>query len=1199
MELTAEQHAAIYLHDRNLIVVAGAGSGKTHVLVERYLSLLDTNHDWPLTALVAITFTRKAAQEMRDRVRRELERRREAAPDEPCWSDWLASVDSARIDTIHGLCASILRANAAEAGVDPRFEVLEEIEAGLLLEDAIDRVLQTAVIENDDCTALLLEYGADTVRTALERLITADVSSPPPDLLDHWRERWEANLRRVLDNLPADDSFWNAANWSPGQWPDEDCDDKLLDVWRICWDALAILDRRADIIACLEALKTLRTIRVMGGSAVNWGDRDTIAAAREALKALRTAACAVLDLIGDPPGELDRRAAALVPLWCALIHRAQQTYQEMKQANSLLDFDDLERLARNLLNEYPTVCDRYRGAEFKHLLVDEFQDTNSAQWDIVRHLADPAQPGSLFVVGDEKQSIYQFRGADVSVFGHVRRVIADAGGSVIPLAQSFRTHRRLVDCFNHMFAHVLRKNPASLAADYEVELGDRMTAFRVEAPADTPTLELLLVDKGLVEDSDARTEYCRRWEAYEIVSHLRAAVGADGQQPRMVYDKQARAHRPMHYGDAALLFQSTKHITLYEDALKAARVPYVTVAGRGYYSRQEVWDVLNLLTALHNPADNLALAAALRSPLFNLSDDALLALRLHRDETGERLLLWNALEIGDNVPDEELPLIAFARDTLRDLRGFAGRVTIAELLREILARTGYLATLTALPDGARRRGNVEKLLEKAQTSGQVMLGAFSQYLRDLSEREAREGEALVDTQGAVTLMTVHASKGLEFPLVVLANADWERRYASEAAVLHHPVYGLTCKVYDPAKENLNSGFAHSHAELLQRLREEAERKRLFYVAATRAQDYLLVSGQFARLKNGEWKLGGWLNELWQAIGLGDTSPHTSLFNDYPWGQVSVTVPQQPPADDRFLHGDQPAGSVWDRAAVQQGQPLSDIVQPPPLLNAVPVEPDAPARHLTATQIADLSSAPYEGYYLERFRRSVLHAAPAHIETVGARKGDVSRRLIGDIVHKVLGMEKPLGWWQFPDERDHLNQVLRSYAWQLGVVVSRQQQIAISEARRLLDRFTRSDAYRWLSLAQTLYREIPFVYRSDKRIIHGVLDVLFQSNGSWTIIDYKTSYVRDYLGDPTAIGQHARRYQLQMGIYAAAAREQLDGITPNVYIHYIRYGQTVRVETSEWEVALAKLDHYIGDLLLSRDEGHAVTSNRSITSLGAL
>ncbi len=1183
MQLTAEQQAAIYTHDRNMIVVAGAGSGKTHVLVERYLALLDSHHDWPLNALVAITFTRKAAQEMRDRVRRELERRYAAAPDEACWANWLGSIESARIDTIHGLCASLLRANAAEAGVDPRFEVLEETDARLLLDDAIDRVLQTIVTSDDDGVALLLEYGTDAVRKALVELIAIEPDDPPPDLLAHWQSQWEDHAARVLDNLAVNAAFWECARWQPpgGQWP-SDSEDKILTVWQQCWDALRLLETRADRDACIQALTVLKTINLSGSSAKRWGGHDIFNETKAALRFLRETATTMLDLIGEPPGDLDRRAAELVPLWVALIRQTQATYREMKQTDSLLDFDDLERLACQLLNHHPAVCDRYRGAEFRHLLVDEFQDTNAAQWDIVQRLADPATPGCLFVVGDPKQSIYQFRGADVSVFNHVRDVIEAAGGQTVLLAQSFRTHQPLVNCFNHLFAHLLTRTPGSPVSDYEVEMDAPMTAFRADAPDGCPPVELLLLDKSRLGEDEGKAEKCRRWEAYEIAAYIHRAVGMDGSPPRAVYDKQARKHRALHYGDAAILFQSTSNITIYEDALKAAGVPYATVAGRGYYSRQEVWDVLNLLTALHNPADNLALAAALRSPLFNLSDEALLALRLCRDAHGDRQPLWDALAAADRVPQAERPLVAFAHDCLLDLRGLAGRVTIAGLLREILARTGYLATLTALPDGARRRGNVEKLIDKAQASGQVMLGAFSQVLRDLSEREAREGEAVIEAQGAVTLMTVHAAKGLEFPLVVLADATWSNPHANSGDIVRlDPVYGLTCKAYDGSTHKPDSGFAHRQADRLRRLRDEAERKRLLYVAATRAQDYLLVSGQIAP-KQESWARGGWLDWLWDGLGLDDTTPTTGIIERDGPGTVSLIVPQQPPPDETLLSHDHHPASAWDDPAVRQGQPLSGAAQPPALLAGISTEIDAPARHLTATQIADLGSAGYEPYYRDRFRRSVLHDAPTHIETVSDYRGDVSRRLIGEIVHKVLGMKQPLGWWQWPTEREQLDRILRSYAWQLGVVIPRQQEYAVNEARRLLDRFLTSDVYGWLKAAQTVYREIPFVYRSDRRIIHGVLDTLFQSGDSWTIIDYKTSYVRGYAGDPATIRQHAQRYHLQVGVYAAATREQLDGSTPSVYIHYIRYGHTVRVETNEWETALAKLDRYIGDLLVHQD-----------------
>ena len=267
---------------------------------------------------------------------------------------------------------------------------------------------------------------------------------------------------------------------------------------------------------------------------------------------------------------------------------------------------------------------RYLGAEFKHVLVDEFQDTNAAQWTIIQRLADPTQPGRLFVVGDPKQSIYGFRGADVSVFDRVRDEITAQGAS-LELATSFRTHHRLVECLNALFAHLLQRDPHSPVSEYEIALGARMEAHRQEAPSDAPVLELLLLDKERLKEAEFDEEQAaRHWEAREIARRLKQMVEVEG---RIVFDKKQQIHRPMHYGDAALLFQAMSSVTIYEEVFKAEGIPYLTVAGKGYYDRQEVWDLLNLLRALYNPADDLALAAALRSPLFSLSDDALLALR--------------------------------------------------------------------------------------------------------------------------------------------------------------------------------------------------------------------------------------------------------------------------------------------------------------------------------------------------------------------------------------------------------------------------------------------------------------------------------------------------------------------------------------------------------------------------------------------
>lgn len=1160
MDLTPEQHRAIYTHDKNLIVVAGAGSGKTRVLVERYLALLDAHTDWPLNALVAITFTRKAAQEMRDRVRRALEDRlsRAKADEQRIWSDRLASMESARIDTIHGLCATILRANAAEAGLDPDFGVMDEVEAGILLDTVIDDELGRLVDEHDPALALFAEYDRRGIIEALRQSMQTSLPGLPVDFMTEWQAHWQTWAAGCVERMRQSELLTAFVNWRPPYgWPDGD---RLADVWLACIpDVEALLNPDTDVMTCLDILVRLETtIRLTGGSPKKWGGQEVFEAVKEYLRALRAVAQMTNRDIGQPPGELDARAAELLPLWCRLIGRVQGAYDAAKQREGALDFDDLERRTRDLLVSSAAVRQRYRLMEFRHVLVDEFQDTNAAQWDIVQALADPQQAGSLFVVGDQKQSIYAFRGADVSVFGGVRQQLTAFGGAdaEIALARSFRTHQPLVGGFNAIFGHILTRNPASPVYAYEIDLGQPMDAHRQEPPADYPPVEFLLIDAEHAEEG-------RRAEAYAIARRLHDMV-ADATP---VFDRATNHVRPVRYDDMALLFQSMSQITLYEEVFKALELPFVTVAGRGYYSRQEVWDLLNLLKTLYNPADNLALASVLRSPLFGLSDDALLALRLLEDEAGKRALLWDALSRPETVPADEVELVAFARECLYDLAALAGRVTISELLREALNRTGFLATLTGLPDGARRRGNVEKLLAKAESSGKITLGAFEQYLSDLSAREVREGEALVDVEGAVTLMTVHASKGLEYPVVVLVDAGWERGNRSADALLYDRDYGLCCKVYSAESEKLEPTVMFQQAQYRQRLREEAERRRLLYVAATRAQDYLLVSGCGKRSRDGVLKLDGWLDWLADALQLHE---HLDLPGEktlsYDWGQVRLNLRDSIVPDDLAAADEFPA---WDRLPLDAPLPAEPVQ--PPLLRPVEVDRTAVARHLSVTQVADLGGSEVEPYYGQRFRRAVLQDAPGHVSPVPYPKS--FKRLIGEMVHEALR------WWQWDEEGRNLDQLLEAYAWEQGIVGEDEKRRAVREARALLEHYQRSEVYGWLTGAKALYRELPFVYDNGRRIIHGVIDTLFQrADGTWAVLDYKTSALER--PDLRAAEAHARRFHMQVGVYAAAACEQLnvDAAQVAVYIHYVRFGLTVTVPAEHWQDALRKMEPYIGRLV---------------------
>lgn len=1155
MRPTEEQAFAIDTHDKNIILVAGAGSGKTRVLVERFLALLDANRDWSLNALVAITFTEKAAREMRDRVRLSLEERQQnatAPQDRQHWSMLLASMDSARIGTIHSLCGNILRANAAEAGLDPKFDVLDETESTVFLENVVTDVLGS--LQNDIESSRLLDlfevYEAYQIKKVLldEKLMDFPLPELHADLLAHWQTRWQDELRLLVTQLRTDEALQEALRWKA---PNVDASDAFLPVWQQLQSDCQTLLTSVDAGQLVEAIQRLADVKVNTGRQANWGGKEVLALAKEHAKLLREWAKAVFARLGEPPqhNDIDKQMADYLPLWHDLIKRVQIHFSEAKLRQDVLDFNDLEQRTLDLLETHEDVRKRYQGKEFKHLLVDEFQDTNDRQWRIIKALSGVENAGSLFVVGDPKQSIYAFRGADVSVFEAVTKEITRNGGERGDLSQSFRTHKPLVDGFNRLFGALMVRDESSPVSAYQVRYGKAMDAFRKSPPEQRPHIEYFEIPS--VKGDGLNAEQYRQQEAYAIARRLRDMV-ENGYE---IYDKRRGINRPLVYGDVAILFQALSSVNLYEDVFRAEGVPFITIAGRGYYERREVHDLLNLLRALHNPADDLSLATALRSPLFGLSDDALYALRLARDEDGERFTLWQALsEAVPLLPDNERDAVQFARETLHTLHNAAGRITIYELLRQALNATGYLATISGLSEGDQRRGNVLKLLDKAQASELITMSKFRRYLDDLSAREIREGDAALDVADVVQIMSVHKSKGLEFPVVVLGDISWSNnRSLSNSFVYDDDL--TACMLPVQGDDNQKPYIYNSMNERIKE-RDYAERKRLLYVAATRAQDALLISG---RASNGANQWMAWLQPLLEA--------ESDEF-------VTIHELADLPAPEDFLQKSTKRNSpLWNTVDMVT---FNATTSAPYLLQDIHIQRQTQAKHISASAIGDLGSIATtqdaeRDYYLNRFRRQIFYNAPATIHKVTAQqhRATVPARIVGDMVHKALQ------FWQLPDgtpEQDEkITALLQNYAWEQGLTVRSGIQKAVKQAFDLLENFRMTTLYAQIIDAEhngQVFRELPFIYEHTHYTIHGIIDLLMQrADGSWVIVDYKTSKVNQAEKHPQNITEHARRYHLQVALYAQALRALLQDTIPETWVHYVRYDETVNVSFDARENAL--------------------------------
>ena len=848
-QLTSQQRLAVNTLDRDVLVTAGAGSGKTRTLVARYLGLLENGLS--PKAWAAITFTEKAAREMRNRVRSEIYRKiqESKAPDERSrWQDLHAQLDAARIGTIHSLCAEILRTHPVEARVDPDFEVVEEGLAAMLRVQAVD-------------DALLIALGDPTTAPIFHRFTTNALFRLIHFLLEHRLEAMaflddpramEKSWARVLKafrSFEGEDAIVEAimelkSLEAEGALVD-DAGDRLasqIESFLEGWSQFEGDLKREDTFEAAAALFILRKEH-MG---LKFGKRQS--RAKACLRQIRERCdLQITPWLGGktagelpPDEEVERDIQQEFTRILKLFTYARAAYRAALDSRFGLDFDDLEEKALDLLQQEE--IRKTWQALLMGVMVDEFQDTNERQRKIVQALLGSA--GRLFVVGDARQSIYRFRGADVTVFKQMHEEVNASGGLSVELDMTFRAHPGLLNVFDDLL-------PAIMEGDDIKE-----AVYRIPYTPMRPFRETHRegVNKPYVEvvcGIGASSNEARPIAARALVQRL-IQLREEGQIQR--------------WDDVALLFRASTGFPSYEDAFEAMGVPFVTVAGRGFYDRPEIRDVLNMLQALADPSDDLALAGLLRSPAFGLTDEALYRLRC---SGREQYVLWDSLrgDLGMLDPEDRLHAER-AVEILEKLTPQADRLPVAELLKQLMDQTDYRAILASAHNRLLR--NLDKLLQDAHMSELVRVRAFLDYVHSLRDVGAREGEAPVDVDGSVRLMTIHKAKGLQFEIVVLADASRGPGGGYQPAYLT-PEIGLAVK-----PDRLEAvPLVTRLARWIDKQEAEAEADRLLYVALTRAQEKILISGHLTQTQRG-LRSAGWLKDLLEAIEVEAVSLDDSL-----------------------------------------------------------------------------------------------------------------------------------------------------------------------------------------------------------------------------------------------------------------------------------------------------------------------------------
>jgi ATP-dependent exoDNAse (exonuclease V) beta subunit len=1062
-EPTAEQARAIASRERDAFMEAGAGSGKTTVLVDRYCAAI-AGDGVEVDRILAFTFTERAAAEMRTRIRRELvtrSRRLRDAGDEARADELLRAAratERAWVMTIHAFCRRLLGAHPLAAGLDPRFRVLDASEANRLADRAATEALDELLAAGDRDVA---RAAAAYQPWRLTRIVMAA----------HSRLRSQGMSEPRLPPVP-----------DPVHSPRK-----------------------------------------------NEEQRELTPAELKAAKGAR--------------GALER-----------LLEGFHRRYAALKEQRSALDFQDLELGALELLKSSPALGATW-SERFDHVMVDEFQDTNSVQLELIELLHGPAT--RLLFVGDENQSIYRFRNAELEVFrGEREAARGDAGRDVLPLLGNFRSLPDVLAGVNAI-GHTLLDGFAELTSGRDPQGREG-------------SLELLLtLDEGRGRDA-------RKWAQEEI--DLQPPPG--GSSPRIVAEARCLAERlrelvdcdeDVQRGDIVVLLRAFTHVDAYEEALRRAGLRPFVVGGRGYWTQQQVEDLVRLLGVVSNPLDDEYLFGALACFANAVSPDALWLLRRARPGAVWPLVEWRfgggeqpPGEIDEHwlesIPDSDSERMRRFCAVLAQLRAEAPLLTLEQLIERTMTAFGYDLGLIARDGGAGRMANVRKLMRLARdyeaNEGRDLAG-FLALAAESTRRDEREGMAAVQAEGhdGVRVMTVHAAKGLEFPVVAVPDlgrpldaghsaadlvigppagnkAPQQRRTSAplRAAIGGERRFGMRL-VFPSAQSvgiwqlvELNKAEGEAEAE---------EGCRLVYVAASRAMDRLILSGLYkpsdlevpAEEKPSDTPLRRLLPALAQR-GFDGAEGDVVLPGPMPVGgserlpdarlHVRISEPGTKRAAELVRSFPPPA----------EDDPLATASEPPPLLDPDPGP--VPIGHLSYSALSQYEGCGYR-FYVERVlgaRESLATSDDAAADEPPDPPTElvdpvVDRGLalgIGNAVHAALEWSARRGWERPSDEL-------------LGGLLAREGLTgadAADRAQRLVAGWLESELRRSLDGAAAR-AEVPFVLDLGSTVARGQIDLLVAGDGLPTVVDYKTDAL-----DGRSPAELGRRYEVQRQVYALAA-----------------------------------------------------------------
>lgn len=1114
MRWTENQKKAIEYRGGNLLIAAGAGAGKTGVLSRRIIARLEEGHS--IDSLLVLTFTRAAAKEMRDRIRKNLYEHMEADPaGRKHFRRQLMLLPDAPITTLHSFCLLLLRRHFnLLPGLDPKFKILDPDQAKVmrddLLRDFFERqYLDADIHRRDRFLRLLRSYG--------DRLSDEGLKTQMLHLLEFGQSEGDvaAWTGRALA-LFQDRAFWRKEALAA-------MDKDLAAAKEIFLDALAYCEsaggpgRYAEIlqgdIAYVDALL-----------AMDWQERgavepffarlsgkkksddpqiaERVKKRRDSGKAMvkKTLALAAAEESEEVHGQIAADLAYLVELTLAF----ETEYQNHKRKKGWMEFSDLEQSAYHLLRDNPALAEEYR-RRFTEIFIDEYQDINGLQSKILSYLSNG---GNLFMVGDVKQSIYGFRGANHRLFQQLYETFgypaANDKGLLLTLNDNFRSRPAILSGVNFIFSQIMTAEAVDIAYDEKAAL----QPGRGGGPQEGPAIEFLFVAKRQEDEVDGDYDYPEK-----ALSQARAIGGriedimASGQTV-----EENGVLRPVTYGDFAILLRSDKgRIRIMEDALKERGIAVEASGDSG--QGQEIRVLMALLAVLDNPLQDIPLAALLRSPLFHFDEEELMTVA--KREKGQKL--WPALH--REFPSPLAEKAGAFLQTIAKWRGLSLRHGVGDLLLYIMEESDYQAFWSALPNGRQRVQNIITFQERALAFQEQQMGGIFAFLRYVERLEGSAGgEGVVGRGDAVKIITMHKAKGLEFPIVFLADLGRKlNREESKAPLSLDRNLGFGPKVKDWALRIRYPSLAKHIIDREKRKAGIAEEMRVLYVALTRAKEKLfLVAEENAK---GKWQELFDSCRFWpgQVLSRGDV---VSVSSQLQWLAMAF-------GRHRTF------GGTLSSPYCDFSVALTEIAAPGPY---VPVPKEAgsagPSLPLERLHILGREEAafplPRKVTVTELLSREEVPKRPAFLQDgalTGAEQGTAFHCLMAAL----------------PLHRE----------WSLPALVSFEDEleergILSSSARECLDNqavlfFLQSPYGAALRKSPVIRREMAFtagfpanqlfpVESGETILLQGAVDLLFQTEeGAWFLLDYKHMALRDKKA-------FLQTYQRQLFLYCRAVEK---------------------------------------------------------------